>query len=177
VGLLGQPLGRVVFSETQSAYTTCPRALWLCLASAAATGPAVNPRPRVCGEVPVPGGARPATVRRRSARARPEGLRWTLRARPRRLCGRTPAPTDDALDDVRACHLRRPIQCDGGGLADGLLRGPAGHVPECRGDGGDPPARQPVLAQGPARRQLLAARQVFRQQGRGARLGCWIRRI
>ncbi len=45
----------------------------------------------------------------------------------------------------RARRLRRPIQCDGGGLADGLLRGPAGHVPERRGAGGDPPARQPVL--------------------------------
>ena len=45
----------------------------------------------------------------------------------------------------RASRLRRPIQRDGGGLADGLLRGPAGHVPERRGAGGDPPARQPVL--------------------------------
>ena len=44
----------------------------------------------------------------------------------------------------RASRLRRPIQRDGGGPADGLLRGPAGHVPERRG-AGDPPARQPVL--------------------------------
>ena len=45
----------------------------------------------------------------------------------------------------RAGRLRRPIQRDGGGPADGLLRRPAGHVPERRGAGGDPPARQPVL--------------------------------
>ena len=45
----------------------------------------------------------------------------------------------------RASRLRRPIQRDGGGPADGLLRRPAGHVPERRGAGGDPPARQPVL--------------------------------
>jgi hypothetical protein len=31
--------------------------------------------------------------------------------------------------------VRRPIQRDGGGLADGLLRGPAGHVPERRRGG------------------------------------------
>ena len=45
----------------------------------------------------------------------------------------------------RASRLRRPVQRDGGGLADGLLRGPAGHVPERRGPGRDPRARQPVL--------------------------------
>ena len=45
----------------------------------------------------------------------------------------------------RASCLRRPVQRDGGGPADGLLRGPAGHVPERRGVGCDPPARQPVL--------------------------------
>ena len=45
----------------------------------------------------------------------------------------------------RASRLRRPIERDGRGLADGLLRGPAGHVPERRGAGRDPPARQPVL--------------------------------
>ena len=45
----------------------------------------------------------------------------------------------------RASRLRRPIERDGGGPADGLLRGPAGHVPERRGAGGDPPAHQPVL--------------------------------
>ena len=42
-------------------------------------------------------------------------------------------------------RLRRPIERDGGGPADGLLRRPAGHLPERRGAGGDPPARQPVL--------------------------------
>ena len=45
----------------------------------------------------------------------------------------------------RASRLRRAIERDGGGLADGILRGPAGHVPERRGAGGDPPARQPLL--------------------------------
>ena len=45
----------------------------------------------------------------------------------------------------RAGRLRRPIQRDGGGLADGLLRGPAGHVSQRRGAGGDPRARAPVL--------------------------------
>ena len=45
----------------------------------------------------------------------------------------------------RASRLRRPIQRDGRGLADGLVRRPAGHVPERRGAGGDPPAHQPVL--------------------------------
>ena len=45
----------------------------------------------------------------------------------------------------RASRLRRPIQRDGGGPADRLLCGPAGHLPERRGVGCDPPARQPVL--------------------------------
>ena len=45
----------------------------------------------------------------------------------------------------RTSRLRRPIQRDGGGPADGLLRGPAGHLPERRGTGGDPPARPAVL--------------------------------
>ena len=45
----------------------------------------------------------------------------------------------------RAGRLRRPLERDGGGPADGLLRRPAGLVPERRGAGGDPPARQPVL--------------------------------
>ena len=43
----------------------------------------------------------------------------------------------------RARRLRRPIERDGRGLADGLLRRPARHVPEHRGAGRDPPARQP----------------------------------
>ena len=45
----------------------------------------------------------------------------------------------------RASRLRRPLQCHGRGPADGLLRGPAGHVPERRRAGGDPSARQPLL--------------------------------
>ena len=45
----------------------------------------------------------------------------------------------------RASCLRRAVQRDGGGLADGFLRGPAGHVPERRGAGCDPQARQPLL--------------------------------
>ncbi len=45
----------------------------------------------------------------------------------------------------RASRLRGPIECDGRGPADGLLRRPAGHVPERRGAGGDPRAHQPVL--------------------------------
>ena len=61
---------------------------------------------------------------------------------PRRSGGGDHPPARPAR---RASRLRRPIQCDGGGLADGLLRGPAGHLPERRGAGGDPPARQPVL--------------------------------
>src|SRR5439155_1001876 len=61
---------------------------------------------------------------------------------PRRSGGGDYPPARPAR---RASRLRRPIQCDGGGLADGLLRGPAGHLPERRGAGGDPPARQPVL--------------------------------
>ena len=61
---------------------------------------------------------------------------------PRRSGGGDYPPARPAR---RASRLRRPIQRDGGGLADGLLRGPAGHVPERRGAGGDPPARQPVL--------------------------------
>src|SRR5215475_15778520 len=42
-------------------------------------------------------------------------------------------------------HDALPIQRDGRGLADSLLRRPAGHVPERRRPGRDPPARQPVL--------------------------------
>ena len=45
----------------------------------------------------------------------------------------------------RASCLRRPVQRHGGGLAVGLLRGPAGHVPQHCGVGCDPPARQPML--------------------------------
>ena len=45
----------------------------------------------------------------------------------------------------RARRLRRPIERDGGGLADRLVRGPAGHVSQRHRAGGDPRARQPVL--------------------------------
>ena len=44
-----------------------------------------------------------------------------------------------------ARHLRRAIERDGRGLADGVLRGPARHELERRGAGRGPPARQPVL--------------------------------
>src|SRR5688500_9745153 len=45
----------------------------------------------------------------------------------------------------RARPLRRPIQRDGGGLAERVLRGPAGHLPEHHRVGGDPPPHPPVL--------------------------------
>ena len=45
----------------------------------------------------------------------------------------------------RASRLRRALQRDGGGPADGLLRRPAGHLPEHRGAAGDPSPHQPVL--------------------------------
>ncbi len=45
----------------------------------------------------------------------------------------------------RSSRLRRPIQRDGGGLADSLLCRPAGHVSEHRRPGGGPPARRPLL--------------------------------
>ena len=59
----------------------------------------------------------------------------------------------------RARRLRRALERDGGGPADGVLRGPAGHLPEHRRAGGDPPARQPLLglALHRARRDLPAA--------------------
>ncbi len=71
----------------------------------------------------------------------------------------------------RAGCLRRPIQRDGRGLADGLLRRPAGHVPERRGVGGDPPARQPVLGLPVHRagRDLPPAERLRPRQGRHGR--------
>ena len=42
-------------------------------------------------------------------------------------------------------RLRRPVERDGGGPADGVLRGPAGLVPERRRGARGPRARQPVL--------------------------------
>ena len=81
---------------------------------------------------------------REAIRALSAEIRRTLEAdrHPRRSGGGDHPPARAAR---RASRLRRPIERDGGGLADGLLRGPAGHVPERRGAGGDPPARQPVL--------------------------------
>ena len=81
---------------------------------------------------------------REAIRALSAEIRRTLEgiAIPDDLAAAITAPARPAR---RASRLRRPIQRDGGGLADGLLRGPAGHVPERRGAGGDPPARQPVL--------------------------------
>ena len=61
---------------------------------------------------------------------------------PRRSGGRDHPVARQAR---RASRLRRPLQCHGRGPADGLLRGPAGHVPERRRAGGDPAARQPLL--------------------------------
>ena len=51
-------------------------------------------------------------------------------------CGRPARRTD---------RLRRAIERDGRGPADGLVRRPAGHVPQHRGAGRGPPPRQPVL--------------------------------
>ena len=45
----------------------------------------------------------------------------------------------------RGRRLRRAVQRDGRGPADGLVRRTAGHVPEHHRVGGDPAARQPVL--------------------------------
>ena len=42
-------------------------------------------------------------------------------------------------------RVRRALERDGRGPADGLVRRPAGHVPERRRAGRDPRARQPVL--------------------------------
>ena len=76
----------------------------------------------------------------------------TLSAELRRIIEQTAIPGGSRSGDHRrgrpargARRLRRPIQRDRRGPADGFLRGPAGHVPECRGAGGDPGARQPVL--------------------------------
>ena len=71
----------------------------------------------------------------------------------------------------RASRLRRPIERDGGGPAGGLLRGPAGHVPERHGAGGDPRARQPVLglAVHRAGRDLPPAERLRPPEGRHGR--------
>lgn len=63
----------------------------------------------------------------------------------RRLMGQVPCRDHPwARPARRAGRLRRPIQRDGRGPADGLVRRPARHVPQRRGADGDRPARQPV---------------------------------
>src|SRR6202171_1550518 len=52
------------------------------------------------------------------------------------------AITRSAPPARRASRVRRPLERDGRGPADGLLCRPAGHVPEHRGVGSDPPAHQ-----------------------------------
>ena len=51
----------------------------------------------------------------------------------------------DLHNQVPSDRLRRALQHDGKGPADGLVRRRAGHVPERRRDRGDPAAHQPVL--------------------------------
>ncbi len=50
----------------------------------------------------------------------------------------------------RTGFLRRAIERNGGGLAYSLLCGPAGHLPERGGVGGDPPRRGPVRRSSPS---------------------------
>ena len=100
-------------------------------------GRAVDRRTARCAVAPGPGrpGGDPHAQRRdppdrrRNRHPRRPGGGDHRRARPARRPGR----------------LRRAIERDGRGPADGLLRRPAGHVPERRGAGRDPPPRQPVL--------------------------------
>ena len=91
---------------------------------------------------------RPAVTRR--AR-RPQGDRHAERADPPDCRGRRDTRRSGG-GDQRIAHPARPagrlrgaIQRDSGGPADGILRRPAGLVPEHRGPGGDPPARPAVL--------------------------------
>ena len=76
----------------------------------------------------------------------------TLSAEIRRILEGIAIPDDLTAADHplgrparRTSCLRGPIECDGRGPADGLLRRPAGHLPERRGASGDPRAHQPVL--------------------------------
>ena len=55
------------------------------------------------------------------------------------------AITATARPAWRAWRLCRSIQRDGGGPADGILRGSVRHLPERHRPGIDPAARQPVL--------------------------------
>ena len=93
--------------------------------------------------------------------ARPAVARWTSttadaiataqrRDPPEHRGDRRPRRPGDrdhrrALPARRRHRLRGPVQRHGRGPADGLVRRPAGHVPERRGPGGDPRAREPVL--------------------------------
>ena len=63
---------------------------------------------------------------------------------PRRSGGSDYPP---ARPTRRASRICRSIQCDGGGLADGLLRGTAGHVPQRRG--GRRPSSSTSVGAGP----------------------------
>src|SRR5262249_18806630 len=76
----------------------------------------------------------------------------TLSAEIRRTLEGIAIPDDLAAAITRsgtraggAGSLRGRARRDGGGFAARLFRGPAGLVPERRGVGCDPPARQPVL--------------------------------
>ncbi len=106
----------------------------------------------------VPADHRGSAIDRRSARSAVTPERGRPGGDPRAQRGDPPDPRRDrhprrsgggdhprARRSRRASRLRRPIERDGRGPADGLLRRPAGHVPERRGAGRDPPARQPVL--------------------------------
>ena len=107
----------------------------------------------------LPAGHGGSAVDRRSARSavapgagRPRRRSATLSAEIRRSIEWVAIPEDLAAEITRSLaklgerrRLRRPLQRHGRGPADGLLRGPAGHVPERRRAGGDPPARQPLL--------------------------------
>ena len=55
------------------------------------------------------------------------------------------AITSALTQSRRACRVRRSIERDGRGLADGLFRRSTGHVPERRRTVRDPPVCQPLL--------------------------------
>lgn len=98
------------------------------------------------------------TCGRRTARpaggrgpGRPGGRACPERGAPADRRGPAPAGRAGGGGDRRtrpargARRVRRTVQRDGGGSADGLLRGPAGLVSERRGRGVGAPASQPVL--------------------------------
>ena len=74
----------------------------------------------------------------------------------------------------RAGRIRRPIECDGRGPADSLIRRSARHVPERRGASRDPAARQPRLglAVHRASRDLSPAKRLRSPQGLTWRSSC-----